>query len=145
VKILDLRAQALCAQASGLHADHSACGKSDHTSIYEQAKPTEAYIFFRGVSSSDASWPSKARHPVLNLGPFFSLGFFCLLRPRGVRVPVPQRLVRTPRASRRAAANPKHYLPTCTSFFNHGIIVYDKLATRRPSGSTTEHDTQGLT
>ena len=35
----------------------------------------------RGVGSSDESWPLKARRPVLNLGPFYGLGFFCLLRP----------------------------------------------------------------
>src|SRR5260221_3236217 len=118
------------------------CGTSAHTSIYE---PNPRKLYFvprrgqqRRVLAIKGKTPgSKPRT--------FLWAFFCLLRPRGVRVPVPQRLVRTPRASRRAAANPKHYLPTCTSFFNHGIIVYDKLATRRPSGSTTEHDTQGLT
>jgi len=40
------------------------------------------------------------------------------LRPRGVRVPVPQQPVRTPQASRRAVASPKHYLRTFTSFSN---------------------------
>ena len=41
-----------------------------------RVKPTEIYIFIRGVGNSDASWPSKARHPVLNLGTFFSWAFF---------------------------------------------------------------------
>ena len=57
-----------------------------------------------GWGSSKASWPSKARHPVLNLGTFStSWAFLCLLRPRGVRVPVPWRLVETPRVSRHLA------------------------------------------
>ena len=87
------------------------------------SKPAETYILYRtirGVGSGDASWPSKARHPVLNLGTFFfSFDFFCLLRPRGVRVPVLQHLVRTPRASRRVADSPKHYLRTATSLSDH--------------------------
>jgi hypothetical protein len=63
------------------------------------------YIFRTpGVGSSDASRPLKARRPGKNLGTFLWLGFFCLLRPRGVRVPVPWRLVRTPRVSRHVAA-----------------------------------------
>ena len=41
-----------------------------------RVKPTEIYIFIRGVGNSDASWPSKARHPVLNLGTIFSWAFF---------------------------------------------------------------------
>src|SRR6266851_8376343 len=93
-----------------------------HEHQLQGENPTETYIFvhrtFRGVGSSDASWPFKARHPVLNLRPFFSLGFFCLLRRRGVRVPVPQRLVRTPRASGRVAASPRHYLRTFTPLDN---------------------------
>jgi hypothetical protein len=48
-----------------------------------------------------------ARRPVLNLGPFCELGLFCFLRRRGVRVPVPWRLVRTPRVSRHLAAAPQ--------------------------------------
>ena len=40
----------------------------------------ESMIFIicrtRGVGSSDESWPSKARRPVLNLGPLYELGFF---------------------------------------------------------------------
>jgi hypothetical protein len=52
------------------------------------------------------SWPLKARRPVLNLGPFYD-GLFRLLRPRGVRAPVPWRLVRTPRVSRHFAASRK--------------------------------------
>jgi hypothetical protein len=67
-------------------------------------------ITYIGVGSSDASWPSKARRPVLNLGTFLSWAF-CLLRPRGIRVPVPWRLVITPRVSRRlAAARKERYL-----------------------------------
>jgi hypothetical protein len=46
--------------------------------------------------------------------------FFCLLRPRGVRVPVPWRLVRTPRVSGLVAAAPKNAIYTtthiCSSF-----------------------------
>ena len=45
---------------------------------------------------------------------FLVWAFFCLLRRRGVRAPVPQRLVRTPRASGRVAASPRHYLRTFT-------------------------------
>ncbi len=48
------------------------------------------------------------------------MGLFCLLRPRGVRVPVPWRLVRTPRVSGLVAAAPKHAIytttHTCSSF-----------------------------
>ena len=82
-----------------------------------RVKPMEMYIFIRGVGNSDASWPSKARHLVLNLGTFLVGHFFCLLRPQGVRVPVPQQPVRTPQASRRVTASPRHYLRTFTSFF----------------------------
>jgi len=71
---------------------------------------------FRGVGSGDASWPSKARHPVLNLGTFLMIGlFFCLLRPRGVRVPVLRRLVRTPRVSEHVAACPIYYSTTIST------------------------------
>ena len=69
---------------------------------------THVYFRTRGVGSSEVSWPSKARHPVLNLGTFLSIGLFCLLRPLGVRVPVPWRLVRTPRVSGHFAASPRH-------------------------------------
>ena len=57
--------------------------------------------------SNDVSWPLKARRPVVTLGPFYELGFFCLLRPQGIRVPVPWRLVKIPRVSRHLAAAPR--------------------------------------
>ncbi|KAH9960296.1 hypothetical protein BC827DRAFT_408132 [Russula dissimulans] len=72
----------------------------------------DAYIHFfsHGVGSSDASRPSKARHPVLKPRDLsFSGLFFRLLRPRGVRVPVLQQLVRTPRVSGHVAAGPIYF------------------------------------
>ena len=74
------------------------------------------YIFIRAIHSSDVSRPSKARRPVLNLGPFYELGFICLLRPRGIRVPVPWRLVITPRVSRHLAAAPQE------NYLVHGYV-----------------------
>jgi len=95
------------------------------------------------VGSTDASWPSKARHPVLNLRTFFSLGFLCASRPRGVRVPVLQQLVRTPRASRRVAASPKYDLsseyvhifsrpPSTTTHVTK--VLQSRMGQRRPGG-----------
>ena len=43
--------------------------------------------------------------------------FFCLLRPRGVRVPVPWQLVRTPRVSGLVAAAPKPAIYTTTHIY----------------------------
>jgi hypothetical protein len=43
----------------------------DHTSIFfKKINPRVVYIGTRGACSNDMSWPSKARHPVLNLGTF---------------------------------------------------------------------------
>ena len=87
----------------------------------------------RGVGSSDASRPSKARHPVLNLGTTsMSWAISCLLRPRGVRVPVPWRLVRTPRVSRHLAAAPQEN----NIYYLHG---YAHPFSFRPPSTTLFH------
>jgi hypothetical protein len=71
---------------------------SKHSSRHGSTNQNPRNIFRSGVGSNDASWPLKARPPVLNLGPFPLMGgLFGLLRPRGVRVSVPRHSVRTPR------------------------------------------------
>jgi hypothetical protein len=58
----------------------------------------------------------KGKTPGSKPRTFLWWAFFCLLRPRGVRAPVPWRLVRTPRVSRHFAASRKHKLQTTTSY-----------------------------
>jgi hypothetical protein len=80
---------------------------------------THVYIFFswggqqRRVLAIEGKTPgSKPRDLSI------SWAFFCLLRPRGVRVPVPWRLVRTPRVSGHVAAARNTQLYLLQSFAN---------------------------
>ena len=90
------------------------------TRLQTSKSKTHGNIYFR---SQNFPWGGQQRRVLAIQGktpgskpPTFFLvwAFFCLLRRRGVRVPVPQQLVRTPRASGRVAASPRHYLRTFT-------------------------------
>ena len=103
---------------------------SSEATMILASEPTETCVF----SSQNCPWGGQRRRvlaiegktPVSKPPDLFWFGLFCLLSPRGVRVPVLRQLVRTPRVSRRVAASPKHYLRPFTYFL-------DKPQPRQPS------------